>query len=180
MTAFLRRGLLALILAAGFAAAGQAQVVGPAKLSPVYFTAKCACVGITNVTGDGTAYTVLFETEVSDATAAYNPATGVYTAAVTAPHTFAFNVSLRDIGSGDGFTAAWATLVTTQGSYNLDWHNAASVQAGSSYLTVSGSMTVPMTAGDTARVQVLVAGGAKTVGVYANAAFNTFTGAVVH
>ena len=131
--------------------------------------------GALNVTGDGTDYTVKFDTKIADADGEYNSSTGVFTAKMAGLRHFAWNITLRDIGSGDGFTLAWTTLVATGGTFKMDAHFAASAQAGGSYLTLKGVVSVFMNVGDTAHIEAVVYGGAKTAGVYATAAFNTLS-----
>lgn len=67
-----------------------------------------------NVTGAGASVTVVFGSEIADQGANYNPATGVYTAPITALHRFNTNVLISDAATA---THGQLAIVTSNRSY---------------------------------------------------------------
>lgn len=123
-----------------------------------------------NVTGDGTVYTIICDTEIVDRNGNYNNATGVFTAPVDGNCLFCTGVLLAGLGA---FNAVQLSFNTSNRNYYTDYLDADQVQEGGYYL-VKGSVIADMDAADTAQVQVQVAGGGKTVDVYGAATAWTF------
>lgn len=71
---------------------------------------------ITNVTGDNTAYTIIFDTEVYDQTNNFNLGTSVFTAPVTGKYLFNLTVSL--VG-GTVISQAAVQIITTNRTYRV-------------------------------------------------------------
>jgi len=118
---------------------------------------------VTNVTGDGTAYTVAAGSEEWDLNADYNTGTYTFTAPVAGRYLFTAGVSLDDVAgahtSGDVHITAsgdawWQNLLDVGNVYNPN---------GNIYLNVS--QIVNMAANDTATLVVQVSNGAKVVDV---------------
>lgn len=112
---------------------------------------------ITNVTGDGTVYTVIFDTETFDLGGDFNLGTGTFTAPVTGKYFFQYTVL---IVGGTAITAVASRIVTTARTYILNGSN----QVGST-TTSSGDMAViaDMTAADTATFAVTTTDGSGKV-----------------
>lgn len=116
---------------------------------------------IADVTGDGTAYTMLFNTEVHDRNADYVPATGTFTAPVTGIYDFSGAISLLEVGAA---TSILVELVTTNRTYQLV--NIAGADDVSNATTIPWSVAAAdMTAADTAFVRLTVGGTTLTVDI---------------
>jgi len=120
----------------------------------------------TNKTGNGTPYTVIFDTELFDQNSDYNNATGIFTAPVTGRYKFDAQVHLTGCTIADQIAV---TIVTTSRTY---WRNL--IRAASARdLNINISLLVPMTAADTAYIQVYGLGEAgDTDDVYGSATNN--------
>ena len=117
---------------------------------------------VTNVTGNGTNYTIIFDTEVYDQNADFNLGTSTFTAPVTGR--FQFNMFARFENLASGNTLGYIELVTSNRTYRLLEINTGLAQI-SGQCGVFGSTLADMDSGDTATVRVNVAGGAQIVGV---------------
>jgi hypothetical protein len=109
-----------------------------------------------NVTGDGTAYAVVFDTEVFDVGSAYNNGTGTFTAPQAGKYQLCAQVFLSGLAGGE---AVQVDIVTSNRTYRAG----AVVAAGSFSLPLS--VIADMDAADTASVTVTVSGGTKVVDV---------------
>jgi len=121
----------------------------------------------TNVTGDGTVYSMVYDTEIYDQGADYNAATGVFTAPVKGKYLLTVNTY------STGYTAGWitkATIVTSNRSY------AVSMFATEAHVFDAIAMLCDMDAGDTAYVTITASGGTKVVDIVTGATNNYFTG----
>jgi len=113
---------------------------------------------VTNQTGDGTAYTIVFGTELFDQGSNFDG-----TSTFTAPVTGRYHFSIAVLSQNNLVTHnPNMRLVTTANTFTFG--NFGGSFAGNFVLT--GSVYAPMTAGDTAIVQCLTSNGTKTVGVY--------------
>ena len=116
-----------------------------------------------NVTGDGTDYTVICDTEVYDQGSDYNNTTGIFTAPVTGRYALGVQLYLTDLAAG--FTRALLSINTSnRAHYPLDMNVGAARNPGGEFLFCS-SVAADMDAGDTAVVTVLVSGSTLTVDV---------------
>jgi hypothetical protein len=124
------------------------------------FLAKMSALR-SNVTGDNTAYTVAFDTEITDRNADFNTSNYTFTAPVTG--LYQINISFLFEGAGDG-NEIYHKLVTSNRTKSQQQH-----VSGTNFGTKVGqnsSHLVDMDASDTATVVVVSAGGTKTLDVY--------------
>jgi len=134
----------------------------------------------TNVTGDGTVYTVIFDTVYFDQGSNYNATTGVFTAPITGKYLFTSNVEFINV------IAVTQIQLNIAGTFGL---SAFSIMNGSTatatgFLILNGSVLVPMTAGQTCSMMTNAQGTTKTVGVNGNGGsggggITSFTGYLV-
>jgi hypothetical protein len=130
---------------------------------------------INNVTGDATVYTIIFDSTKFDQNSNFNTSTGVFTAPVTGRYlvtTFVTLGSLSALHTGLTFV-----LVTTTTNYGLVQSlNPGVIRDTGNNLTVTSSIVVPLSATNTAQLNMGVSGSTKTVGILGNASpFSTFS-----
>lgn len=143
---------------------GPAGPTGPTGASGGGITAFQAypTANVDNVTGDGTAYFVVFDVEAFDTTGGFDTGTGIFTAQSTGLYVFSGNIFVYNLGVAH--TLLLATLVTTSATYVCSICNPYVISTATE-LSVFYNFVVAMTATDTAKVSVNVNGGTKTVGV---------------
>src|SRR5579885_1802284 len=116
-----------------------------------------------NVTGDSTAYTVIFDTSVKDQNSNYNTGTGTFTAPVTGMYLLSCSVELSGVSSS--YTSGTLKIITTNRSYTLIQEVPGAISVVGSAITFSGTVFADMVATQTATVQVQVGGSTKSVTV---------------
>jgi len=115
---------------------------------------------LSNVTGDGTAYTVLFPTERFDVGA--NFASPTYTAPVTGKYLHTLTIETRGLtGSHTDLNLA---IVTSNRTYGMARLNPSAI-AVSGIMVFNGTMYADMDAADTATISLTVSGGTKVVDI---------------
>lgn len=115
---------------------------------------------LSNVTGDGTNYTILFPTERFDVGA--NFASPTYTAPVTGKYLLTISMELRGLTSSH--TDMLWHAVTSNLTYSLGRYNPYAISV-SGIITANGSVYVDMDAADTMTITVQVNGGTKVVDI---------------
>ena len=133
-----------------------------------------SCAGVTNVTGDGTSYTIAYGTSIYDQHSDYNTGTYIFTAPVAGRYYFSANVIYNGLLAAH--TNGSIQLYSTMGNITLWGGNPYAMSTGGSVYLVAGSF-VNMAAGDTAKMVARVANGTKVVGV---AAGSYFGGTLIH
>lgn len=131
--------------------------------------------GVTNVTGDGTNYTIIYDTKDFDLTTSFNIANGIFTAPVTGKYLFNLVVSLTSSGAA---TNGVVGIITSARSYVGGNCSPSAVKSSGGVTTMSISVIANMTAADTASTTVLAAGTTKSVGV-AGSVNTYFSGALI-
>jgi hypothetical protein len=122
-------------------------------------------------TGDGTAYTILFDTEVKDQGGDYATGTGTFTAPVAGMYQLNTSVYLTSLEAADVISLVIKTS-------NRDYLQVANFVAANQ--SVALSVFTDMDAGDTAYVSITVTGGTKNVSVYGEAnGYTSFSGFLV-
>lgn len=116
----------------------------------------------TDVTGDGTAFTIVFGTEIFDNGANYDTGTGIFTAPVTGIYILAGSINVQDLTSS---TTLWTNdIVTSNRTYRSNYSNPWAI-AYSTNTTQEFGTLADMDAGDTAYVVLTVSNGTKVVDI---------------
>lgn len=132
-----------------------------------------------NVTGDGTNYTIVFNTEKQDQASNYNNGTGVFTAPVAG--TYLINVNVQIFNVGAAHTSALFFLSTSSGGNYVSWQfNPANFKDNlNSAPVLSSSFIVAMALNETASFTIQVSGSTKTVGVSGGSTLTWFSGVLL-
>jgi len=124
---------------------------------------------IPNVTGNGTEYQIVFDSELYDYLGEYNNATGTFTASRSGKYVFSVCVK---IAVATAVTTYIIKLSTSNREYVLFRGDTDAIRDGGGALTLSGSLIADLDKNDTARVRITVTGlGADTVDVEADETF---------
>lgn len=119
---------------------------------------------VTNITGNGATYTVIFDTAQYNVGSGYNTGTGTFTA--SSAGVYSFDVLVNVSGLSSVMTGSRINLVisgsgASVGTYALVSSNPyGSRNTLTGVITLAGSLSVYMAASDTARVEVIISGGA--------------------
>lgn len=126
------------------------------KTQPYEFHAYRSSI-VNDVTGNGAAYTVLFNTAVKNEGTRYGTGTGVYTAAATGLHCLKTSIVMDNITAA--MTSGILRIVTSNLVY-LKWFNPAAQKDVGNTMSMDFSITADMDDNDTAYVTVTISGGA--------------------
>lgn len=148
---------------------------GSTWITAYRFLVHCSA-DITDVTGDGTAYDVVFDTAISNPGTVVSLSTGVFTAPVAGLYQLSAVVSL--LGLLDAHTLGEIVIVTSNRTYRLQRHRfGQNIRDSVGGLDVySGSILADLDASDTAKVQVSVSGSTKTVDIDGGTSATFFSG----
>lgn len=133
----------------------------------------------TNATGDGTLFTIPFDSALSNVGSYYNLSTHVFTIPATGNYYFQGNIQISNIdvthtsSQGDIRTGANVSLQT------IFTVNPAAVRTNSNNMHLSGGGVFPYTAGDQVVLNISVFNGAKTITVVSGSNTTTFSGYLI-
>lgn len=122
-----------------------------------------------NVTGDGTSYTVTFNTVEFNVGGCFD-GVSTFTAPVDGKYLLGATASLTNVGAG--FDEFDLHITTSSGDLYLDTCSPGNNASAGSFYKSTGFTMIELSAGDTAVVNIFVAGiGGKTIGVSTNMHF---------
>jgi len=126
---------------------------------------------ISNVTGDGTAYTVVWDTEVFDQNSDFD-GTSTFTAPVTGRYLFSWGLTMDALTAG--MTVMYGNLVTSNRSYTVFQCDPGSFRSTNDEVGLCFELLCDMDASDTASVQFNVQNGTKVVDLITNGSADTY------
>lgn len=128
----------------------------------------------TNVTGDGTLYTVQFDSAISNVTNSYNTTTFVFTAPVTGLYLMTTTVSFALLAAGN--TTGILSFVRSAGGPIQLVNNNPFANNDATQNTYSGTAVVNLTAADTISVGLIINGTGADIAVNGGSLETTFGG----
>lgn len=115
---------------------------------------------VSNVTGDGTNYTCLFDTLSSGS--GYNPATGNFTCAIAGDYLLIARINVT--GATSSHTTCIGTFVANTGSYLVcDFNLATGKNNTNAMIFTPAILVLRMAVGDTVHFDIKVSNGTKVV-----------------
>lgn len=173
----------------GFGTSGQVLTSNGAATSPTWQPAGGGsstyfqAYRTTNqtVAGGNTSTTIIFDTAISNVGAAYNTATGIFTAPATGYYAFSSTVFFNNLTTPAGLTQVILAYTGSVQSLRLEQFGLVPATTGAA-LICTASWSMPMTSGDTIQMQpfadgtgnYVIAGGALSSGTFNTA--STFSG----
>ena len=133
-----------------------------------YLTANQAAA-----TGDGTQFTIPFNATTWNQGANFNTGTGIFTAPVTGKYFFSATVDFQ--GVLNTHTTGVIVIGTTTRNYYSASLNYGAVMNAAGEVELTNTCLADMAAGETARVVVIVSGGAKVVSINQTSAAHPLT-----
>jgi len=134
--------------------------------------------GVTNVTGDGTTYTVVWDSESFDQGGNFSSTT--FTAPISGLYRYEVLIGLA------GVTALHTALLVQLTVAGFSWQvircNPGTIQDGGGFLNLCGTALISTTSGQGVVIHVTVSGSTKTIGltgVIGAELFNWFSGSLV-
>lgn len=129
-----------------------------------------------NVTGDGTVYVPIFDATTVNIGGNYNTATGIYTAPSTGVYSFSSSISITGVTTHNDASIEFLTNIPT--TYFTAIINPAGINVGGVLGFNASVNCIFLNAGDLIDVNVVVAGGTKTIGLFgdSNPYFCYFSG----
>jgi len=147
------------------------QTIYRSSIQPAFMAYKSAATA--NVTGDGTIYTVICNTELFDQASNYNNGTGVFTAPYDGRYFFGATVQVT------GITAAMTVVIVTfaiSGSKNMQIGGInGSARDVNNNIVFSSGVFVTLTAAETVSLTVQAINGTKVAGINGAATNSTTT-----
>lgn len=130
-----------------------------------------------NATGDGTVVTLICGNEFYDQNAEYDNTTGIFTAKQAGKYQINATIALSNLGAAHTGCQIYAQVGTAPTLFCLWQGNPGAIRDTGNVLVISGSCELSLAATDTARIQVIVSGDTKTVGLVGNPANTLIYGA---
>lgn len=127
-----------------------------------------------NVTGDGTLYTVIFDSVVRDTNSDFDNTTGTFTASVAG--SYALTAAIRPQSVSSANSAAEFQITTSNRNYYGDVYNPSNVRTINNLLNTNIGCLADMDAGDTANARFSVSFGSKTIDIFSAPATDSGTG----
>lgn len=124
-----------------------------------------------NVTGDGTTYTMIYGNEIYDQNGDFD-GTSTFTAPVTGRYLFCCSVVLGELGAA--FTSGGLRIVASNRVITGDQSNYGAERNAANIKTTTISHMVDMDAADTCTIDITVTGSTKTVDTNANGYFSGY------
>ena len=129
---------------------------------------------VNNVTGDGTAYTIVYDTEVFDQSG--DMTTTTFTAPVTGRYYLTYQSGLNNVTSSH--TDMVMTITTSNRTYTATQDPYAVRVTGAVTSFKNTDVIADMDSGDTATSRITVSGSGKTVDIY-EFSYSTFSGVLI-
>lgn len=126
----------------------------------------------TNVTGDGTIYTITFDSLQFDQTSNFSANT--FTAPLTGIYLLGFTILVT--GITPSHISGGVIINTTPAQFNINTMNYANLVDGAGDLSLNGTIIVQLSATNTAKLQLQISGGTKVVNVIGTLAKTSFFG----
>ena len=132
-----------------------------------------------NVTGNGTAYVVIFDTVITNVSSSYNNSTGIFTVPVTGVYQFSYILTTSAIIPG--VNTAVQVSISNGTPYSMVLQGPATGSTTGSLLAFSGSIVLACTASNPVSITLTVSGSTKTVGLFqtGGAIYNNFSGCLI-
>jgi hypothetical protein len=125
------------------------QVLPSSAASSATFSAYLSS-DMTNVTGDSTTVTILFDTTTSNVGSAYNTSTGIFTAPATGVYLFGKQVTLST--SAASFVAAYTQIVINAGSPTYKSQSFSTLTGASVNRQEESTVILSLSANDTVKI----------------------------
>lgn len=119
-----------------------------------------------NVTGDGTAYTIIFDSVPYQQGSNYNAGTGTYTVPKTGVYLVTGMVTISNLSSS--FNAAQLNIQGSGGTFTRQLFNPGLIRDSGNNLSVVFSGLNQYSSTNTIVIQITISGGTKTVGIVAD------------
>lgn len=158
--------------------------VTPSATGEVNFPGQCSFMAYlsstaTNVTGDGTNYTILYDTELWDIGSNYNPATGIFTAPYTGLYLFVAGTTWGGLAAGNTIIDSYFRNSALTAYSGIVDTTAATARDANNQLTTSTCAQYYLTAADTVLVSARAFSTTKVVDVLGGATVQTYFGGML-